>query len=235
MSAPIQQNDSLAKDLRITGCPKELNYEGRDWTAIGQGYQYTAYGTSDEVLKIPLTAEQVHAKFRIYDAGMTLEQAEEISSNGFIVIRLMKEKLDEQKLPKNIFANPLINSDLSVMQDKVLPLREAFNCADELEKQKLIMQYAQMASDLFQYGAYETGFGLLDNFGLDAKGKIVLLDFGELTFDRNEALSSIRDRKWMDDRGGCKFFDGELLAYYERVMEVFFNERVLDKSWSSNA
>jgi hypothetical protein len=41
---------------------------------------------------------------------------------------------------------------------------------------------------LIKHGAYETGFALLDNFGLNSRGETVLLDFGELSFVKAVAV-----------------------------------------------
>ena len=47
---------------------------------------------------------------------------------------------------------------------------------------------SKLYKTLIKHGAYETGFALLDNFGLNSRGETVLLDFGELSFVKSVAV-----------------------------------------------
>jgi hypothetical protein len=50
------------------------------------------------------------------------------------------------------------------------------------------IRYSKLYKTLIKHGAYETGFALLDNFGLNSRGETVLLDFGELSFVKSVAV-----------------------------------------------
>jgi hypothetical protein len=233
MVGPNLAQEQLSKDLRITGCPMEIQHRAETWRAIGQGFQYTAYATESDVLKVPLTTDQVCRKFE--DSWGIKPDREQVAKDreiGQLVVLATREKLNSGLLPRSLLAEAEIDSNGWILQRRVIPIRNAFEVADATDRHKLIENYAVTAKALVYWGAFETGYAILDNFGINAARQVVVLDFGELTFDNSVAMASVRARLWAHDRGGCKVFEGETLIRYLSIMDGTFDERMINEAWA---
>jgi aminoglycoside/choline kinase family phosphotransferase len=112
--------------------------------------------------------------------------------------------------------------------------RDVFGQSSLEEQKQLVDRYVECVKTLIKHGAYETGFALLDNFGLNSSGQTVLLDFGELTFVKEVALDSAHKQPWATDRGGVKVLEGEVLDYYLSRMNVEITPEFVDREWEAN-
>jgi hypothetical protein len=206
----------------------DIEHRGDVLRAIGQGFQYTAYATANRVLKVPLTTEQVCKKYAAtWGFNPDPEHVSKGREIGLAVVRATRERLDSGQLPRWLLADAEISADDWISQSRVIPLSSAFKGTDTRGCIALIESYAATAKELVRWSTFETGYALLDNFGIDAKGRVVALDFGELTFDRSVALASVTDQLWARDRGGCKVFEGEVLAEYLSIMERMFTKEMM--------
>jgi hypothetical protein len=95
-------------------------------------------------------------------------------------------------------------TETAYSQDYAQPAAELFakldpnNLRHTALAQNIFDQYVQIQRLLIRYGLFDTSFKLLDNYGVDEDGALILLDFGELTLGRNEALQAIRSKEWTD-------------------------------------
>jgi hypothetical protein len=234
MSLQISQDKQLRAMLRVTGCPETIEHDGRVMKCIGQGFQYTAYGDDAFVYKIPLSVEQVCDKFRAtWGAGAEVnrEQVSRDREAGLAVVRATGDRITSGELPSRLIADASIDSELRYEQSRVLPLRDVFAQSNEDEQKRTIDRYIECAQTLVRHGAYETGFALLDNFGMNSSREIVLLDFGELSFQKEVALESVGKQPWAKDRGGVKVLSGEVLDHYLIRMGTELTPEFVNQQW----
>lgn len=95
----------------------------------------------------------------------------------------------------------------------------------------LIEHCAEQIIIHWQYGFSEIVWNPLTNNGIDAKGNIVLLDLGEITFDKTVVAKQITAKSWLKTWAHTKGLPDGLKAHYRIVMEntlTFLNL----KKWS---
>ena len=231
MSNPSVDTDHLVAMLRITGCPREITYQGRHMESLGQGFQYTAYGDKTLVYKVSLSVDQVCDKFRATWGGGSpdRERVAHDREAGLAVVRETRDRLESGQLPKALIADANIDEQLNYEQSRVTPLRKVFGQSSLEEQKHLVDRYVECVKTLIKHGTYETGFALLDNFGLNSRGQTVLLDFGELSFVKEVALDSASKQPWANDRGGVKVLEGEVLDYYLSRMRAEITPEFVDR------
>jgi hypothetical protein len=94
-------------------------------------------------------------------------------------------------------ANPIIANDLrSYKQDKVIPMGAALRSSSASEAKTLINQYVDLCLWHAKYGFAELVFNIGVNYGVDSNSKVVLIDLGELTFDKNKVIAAVAGKKW---------------------------------------
>jgi len=95
-------------------------------------------------------------------------------------------------------------ADVAYSQDYAQPAAELFAQLKPNSEhhralaQHIFDQYITIQRLLVRYGLFDTSFKLLDNYGVDEDGNLILLDFSELTLDRAKAERSIRAKEWED-------------------------------------
>lgn len=149
-------------------------------------------------------------------------------------MRETRARLESEQLPRALIADANIDEQLNYEQSLVTPLRDVFGQSGLEEKKQLVDRYVECVKILIKHGAYETGFALLDNFGLNSRGEAVLLDFGELSFVKAVAVDSASKQPWANDRGGVKVLEGEVLDYYLSRMRAEITPEFVEREWEVN-
>jgi hypothetical protein len=102
------------------------------------------------------------------------------------------EILKNSEIDASRFGNPDINvTALSYTQDKVIPVHAIFKIYSFEEKKKFFIKYVELLQYLWGFGIYEKIFNFHLNIGIAKQGKLVLIDLGELSFEREDALKGI--------------------------------------------
>jgi len=135
-----------------------------------------------------------------------------------------------------LLAHPKIESDRSYSQDKVLILEQYIPSHTLEENKKIIDLYANHILETWKNGFSDKIFNFTHNCGIDARGKIVLVDFNEITFNKEEVRSLINKQRWLHAFSSTyhlSFNNKGLWKYYKEVMaekitsenlDIFFRE-----------
>ena len=76
---------------------------------------------------------------------------------------------------------------------------------------------------------------LQTNYGIDAQGNVVCIDFGEFVFTGKKALEKILKKKWFSRQSYKNWKDLELKNYYTERMAAEMTEENLNNAWGKHS
>jgi len=202
---------------------------------IAQGAQYKVIDTHDgRVRKIPLTAQESQAVVKNwYMPGEA--PAEELAINypelAIDSYQKVRELLHRYPELEYSFGYPDFENGGVYTQDKVQTLAEALTESSPSENKELIDTYVNLVLFHWRYGLSERVFNCTVNNGVDKAGRMVLLDFGELTFDRQKVSSSIASKRWLQARSYTRDIPEQFKDYYDKTLTEQLSLQALAKTW----
>lgn len=205
---------------------------------IGQGWQYKVYDLGNgRVIKKPYSVVEQFLFIRKDQKhkGKPITLSENLSQVKK-VNRLAKEackgiqRLDSHSM--SLLGNPVFIGNVTYEQDKVIPLKIFFETCTINEGKRIFDAYVVLIKSCWRLGFSEITFNFLGNVGITSNGVLVLHDFGELHFKREQALSQVRKKKWLDKTCYLTFPEGELKNYYAMIMQRDLTEEALQELWS---
>ncbi len=137
-------------------------------------------------------------------------------------------------------ANPVIDDDLSYKQDKVVVMGTALHQATRAQGRKYIDEYINLLLFHTRYGLADPMMQMGTNYGVDKDGRVVLIDIGELVFDKEAAMTAARTKSWKKadtyyspfKRLHNKFIIPVLLKpYYRQQMLARFTSEAIEANW----
>jgi hypothetical protein len=138
------------------------------------------------------------------------------------------------------FANPVIDENLNYRQDKVTVMGSALHQASRPEGRKYIDEYIDLLLFHTRYGIADPLMQMGTNYGVDKDGRVVLIDIGELVFDKEAAVTAARTKAWRKadtyyspfKRLHNRFIIPVLLKpYYRRQMLDRFTPEAIEANW----
>lgn len=145
-------------------------------------------------------------------------------------LSIMKKRLSNSLLP--LFANPsFVGNTLNYTQDKVVIMEDFFSKNNLEQNKKAIDGYIEFQKKLWSYGMHDTTYKLQTNYGIDARGSVACIDFGEFVFTKEKALESILKQKWLSRQSYKNWKDSELKNYYTEKMTATMTEENLNDNW----
>jgi hypothetical protein len=210
---------------------------------LGQGAQYKVTTDGTRVFKTLITLEESTAMYRKWGywlitrdlkglADKTLKHAA-ASLQG---IRKIVEAHPE--LAPNL-ANPRIDKNSNYSQDKVVVLGEALKTSSRRQAKNYIDQYIDLQFCFAGYGFADPKLQVGINYGVDKNSKVVLIDLGEVTFEKGVAIAAATDKKW---RIAVTYWVPQpyplkytipitLKPYYRRQMLTRFTPEAIAANW----
>ena len=167
---------------------------------LGRGWQYTTYDLGNgRVLKrynlvligyahmlkacFPFTKEPIW-KLPAFYRGCKETAADSM------------KKLPALGLEPWMMGNPKVLNELDYEQDKLIPLHAHFRSVDTERAKKTIDSFVAFSTFLVEKSVIDKSFNMARNFALDAQGRIVLMDLGELYSSKAAIDKQIRSRAW---------------------------------------
>ena len=92
--------------------------------------------------------------------------------------------------------NPKIINALDYEQDRVQPLHDVLAGADLERGRQIIDDFVNLNKVLVEKRLIDKSFNIAKNFGLDAQGRVILMDLGELYSSQTAIERQIKDRAW---------------------------------------
>ncbi len=207
---------------------------------IGSGVQYNVWDMGNgKVKKIQTTFLQkiyrfhkIAPKYKIY--SHLINNIKTSISAG----KQTKESAEDLKkhllnIDARLLGNPIIQKDGNYEQDKVLQFGEKLNSCDFTEQKELINKYLDNLISCWDYAFSDTVFNFIINSGVTPEDKVILIDLGELTWNKNDVKKLVETKHWEKRSSFNKLDEGELKDYIRKQ----FNEKVtvlnLDSHWNS--
>lgn len=191
-----------------------------------KGFFYNVYDMGNgRVLKIEKPRIIQYIKHYFW-AGRLPKEVRTLAEISYKIIR--------SNIDPTLIANPKKENGNSYSQDKVEILENYISLHTIEENKKIIDIYTDHILETWQNGFSDLIFNFTINCGLDKKGKIVLVDFNEVTFDKEEVNKLINKKRWLDSWSRThwlSFTDKELWAYYSVAMESKITIENLERFW----
>ena len=198
------------------------------------GWQANIEYFDDYVLKTPKSEAEIREKIKKhYENSLDLEEKiMKLQEDWKNSIKLVKSG----KVPLSLLAYPEFIEEGKIKQKRVKILSEEFN---ELvsnnrftEAKKLVDKVIKFIITLWSYGVHEVTFKFYSEMGL-LNGKIVLVDMGELTDDKEVVRKQLlKGNKKLE--GLRHHHHNEILDYYQEQIKRKLTIKILEKHWKSN-
>ncbi len=207
---------------------------------IGHGVQYDVYDIGNGRVKKIQTSflqkiyrfHKIAPKYKIYSHPVhNIKTSIGASKQTRESIGALKEHLSSIDL--SLVGNPTIQDDGSYEQDKVIPFGDILYSSDFSKQKELVDEYMNNLLGCWDYGFSDTPFNFMMNCGVTSEGEVVLIDLGELTWNKEEVKKLVESKHWQKRGSFNKLEDGELKNYLREQ----FNEKItlssLDTRWNS--
>lgn len=168
---------------------------------LGHGAQFEVVADGDRVIKTMHTVERSAAVFKSWHYDWIGRDPEEFAVDALDCARTSLQGIrtilgDHPELGSSL-ANPIIDEESNYRQDRVTVMGEALRNRSRREAKYLIDQYVDLNLFHASYGFADRIFNMGVNNGVDSTGRVVLLDLGELTFEKERAVQMAATRQWM--------------------------------------
>jgi len=204
---------------------------------IGRGVQYKVIDMQDgRVKKIPLTREESRAVIATWYAPNKIPDKELVIDYAELAIGANKRTgglIHKYPAIAYTFANPIFEGEAVYTQDKVAILGDVLSEGSTVEGQKLIDSYIELILLQWQYGISERVFNFTINNGVDRDYNVVLLDFGEITSDKDKITLGIDNQRWLQAISYQQHMPESLKDYYASKMNERLTTQTLSNIWAT--
>ena len=198
---------------------------------IGQGLQFNVYLENNKIIKKPTSRLQMFLKLISWNPLLLFNPRKvrkEINQASNLRI-LATTKLSKINFNKEILANPIFHKD-QIEQDKVTPLIKVIN-KDYNNSKILVEKYIKLIFECWKNGFADKIFNLAANNGVTNYGNLVLIDLGELTFEKSEVERDIKTKRW-ERAADFRFkLKKDIKLYYQKRMKEEMTISNLNKYW----
>ena len=202
---------------------------------IGNGAQYRAYDMLDgRVLKQPMThSETIEVLTEWYapDSIPDRYASDDYTVNAVNSYQFFKNLTVKYPKIADSLGNPIFLDDLSYSQDKVQPLGDALRTLYTKRGKLFIDAYADLIITHWGYGFCDKVFNFTINNGINNLGRVILLDFGEVSFSKADIAKRIHSKRWLDAWSYTIDCPINLKEYYEDKMNDSINLKKLNDTW----
>ena len=108
------------------------------------------------------------------------------------------QKISNPVLESWMMGNPKILNSLDYEQDKLIPIHDFLKTADSEKGKQTIDDFVEFNKILVQKSLIDKSFNIAKNFAIDNRGRIILMDLGELYSSTAAIEKQIRKRAWAE-------------------------------------
>jgi hypothetical protein len=206
---------------------------------IGRGWQYVVFDLGNgrvrkekysKIKQFLLISKELMSEGKIFVFLEALKERRRVDCDEQSAIKYLKEI--EGIMDWKILGNPIF-IDGGYEQDKVITLDEVFKTVSVDEGKEIFNKYLELIYETWKYGFSDKIFNFSINNGINSEGEVIQLDFGELSFDKEEMRKRIKERCWLKRYSYWEFPEGELKEYYASMMNPEKLIIKLDELWGS--
>jgi hypothetical protein len=213
-------------------------------TASLLSYQYEVAIQNDYVYKRLISPEESEARFKSYGRSLLFfidfsEIASSAIDHAFQSVNGIKNLLEEYPELGPSLANPVIEGRGNYSQDRVDTFGNALRKESSRGARKLIDKYVDLSLFHVSYGFMERVFKVTANCGVDDDNDVVLIDLGELTFEKDEAVKIAYQKRWLSSEALLYPFPAprdyalpnHLKPYFCKRMSAEFSSAAVEDTW----
>lgn len=200
---------------------------------IGEGWYYDVFDLeNDRVLKKRKDFTSIAAKF---DKAFFLRGIYKWFKGYNYAVKCawatgrMKERIKKSFELAKILGNPVFVSDTNYEQDKVRIIADSLSGILEEDK-KIIDSYIKSIFVCWENAFSDRIYNFSINNGYNSWNDLILIDFNEVTFLKNEVLKDILEKRW-EKSWSAKQIDQKLQNYYFEQMALQITPEALNKYW----
>ncbi len=210
---------------------------------LGYGAQFEVVADDNYVYKTLHTVEQSAAIYRRWGYGLKTRNLKQLASDTLdharISLQGVRNALEAHPELAPSFANPVIDENLNYRQDRVTVMGAALRQATPARARQYVDEFISL---LLFHAGYRLADPILQmgtNYGVDKNDRVVLIDIGELTFDKETALAAATSKAW---RKADTYYSPlrlhnkyiipvSLKLYYRRQMLTRFTPEAIEANW----
>jgi len=132
----------------------------------------------------------------------------------------------------DLIGNPNFNLE-EITQHKVIPFRKLFGKSYSEDK-KLIDKYILFTFECWKNGFADRIYNLDNNFGIDKNDKVILMDFFEITTEKEKIKEAIKIELWKKSAFYRYRLQRKSKNYYSEKMKKNLTLENLNKYWRKN-
>ncbi len=133
---------------------------------------------------------------------------------------------------KNIIGNPKFLNDINYEQDKVVIIKDLLKKTKEEDQKIMVEDFILLIKEFWKYGFDENVYKSTQNNGYNSKGELILVDFNEICFDKEETRKRIGKQPWLE-RWSYLDFSLPMRQYFKQRMSEEINSKNLDLLWNN--
>jgi hypothetical protein len=237
MSTHSEFPHAFPKDFSPTGNPCNPDERG---LLIGVGAQYTLHDLGDgRVVKIPNSTDGTRCfvggwspHFDATTAHCPNRETEYFREES--VPHVLRLASRYQPLAVAL-GKPQVEPGNSFTQDKVSPLMHVIPTASPEDIQGYLNDLADLCLVCWLYGIHDRILNFGMNNGLDTEGRLVLVDFGETTFETWRVAKAVASRDWNSKALWVeKFLPVEFHDSYFQTMNDRLSPQNFERFWGED-
>jgi hypothetical protein len=205
---------------------------------IGVGAQYSVYDSKDgRVQKIAHNYNETVAILgRWYGKNNPSNHQLAISYTAQTLksVSIFKHLIVKYPELSRSLGNPVFSANTDYTQDKVQPLDRIIQNSNDERRREVIDDFIGLIITHWKYGFSDKVFNPTLNNGTTGLGEVILIDFGELTFNKIELAKLIRSEWWIQSWTYRADLPKSLKQYYSREMSRRLTPKTLRSTWKIN-
>ncbi len=144
-------------------------------------------------------------------------------------------EINYSRIPKEAFyllGNPVFINALEYKQDKCVILKNSISTMSESEFKRWIDEYLEVIRVTWSCGFSDLIFNFTVNTGRDKNGRLVQVDFNEISFDKKLVIQQIQKKYWIHNYSYTSL-PPNFKKIWEESAEKSLNEEQLAIHWGN--
>jgi hypothetical protein len=139
-----------------------------------------------------------------------------------------------KRLPLQLIGNPSFVNKTNYEQDKVVLLMEYFESHNLEENKRIVDSYIDLIKTLLLHGVHDHVYKFKNSYGIDKNGKVICIDFNEMTFSKDEVITLAQEERWRTEAQFTKLKEGELKKYLAAKFKETLERDVINDLWNTS-
>lgn len=201
---------------------------------IGEGYYYNVYKlNSNQVLKVIKNKLQIFLFIFFANKGNYKNSLLEYKNVIKGIPKLQEEysKVINLVTYRETLGNPIFINEIEYKQDLIKDLRN-INSLQKQEFIKVVYDYVSLLKQLWSFGISDSVFNFSINCGYNKNNKLILIDFNEIAFNKDEVTEQVKNQVWLKRASYLKLTK-EKQIIFEELMKKEVTIESLNKNWLS--